>query len=125
MHSFLTANNDIEASADMTRCAELAGFAGEELIINFANGFAVGMVVEQAILAAAETGELTRATFADALRSQVWETGGITCPLDWTESQHSPCTAAFTYDPESGGMVPLNPFEFYAPALDAEYGIAG
>ena len=123
MHSFLTANNDIEASEEMTRCAELAGYAGEELIINFANGFAVGMVVEQAILAAAETGELTRATFSEALRSQPWETGGITCPLDWTTSQHSPCAAAFTYDPDTGGMVPLNSFEFYAPAIDGVYGI--
>ena len=32
MHSFLPANNDIEASAEMTRCAEVAGYAGEELV---------------------------------------------------------------------------------------------
>ena len=124
MHSFLTANNDIEAAAEMTRCAELAGYAGEELIINFANGFAVGMVVEQAILAAAaETGEVTRQSFADVLKTQVWDTGGITCPLDWRTSQHSPCVAPFTYDEATGGMVTLNPFEFYAELLDQVYGI--
>ena len=126
MHSFLTANEGIEASEQMTRCAELAGYGGEELIINFANGFAVGMVVEQAIIAAAEqTGELTRQTFADALRSQPWETAGITCPLDWTESQHSPCVAAFTYDEASGGMQAVNPFDFYADSIDEVYGIGG
>lgn len=124
MHSFLTANNDIEASAEMARCAELAGYAGEELVINFAHGFADGMIIEQALLAAAETGELTRDSFTEALRSQVWDTGGITCPADWTASQHSPCVAAFSYDPESGGMVPVHPFDFYADALDGEYGIA-
>lgn len=125
MHSFLPANNDIEASAEMTRCAELAGYAGEELVINFAHGFADGMIVEQAIMAAAATGELTRDSFTEALRSQVWDTGGITCPVDWTDSQISPCVAPFTYDPESGGMVPVHPFEFYADAIDGEYGIAG
>jgi branched-chain amino acid transport system substrate-binding protein len=123
MHSFLTSNNDIEAGPEMDRCAELAGYADEGLIINFANGYAVGNIVEQAILAAAETGELTRASFTEALHSQVWDTGGITCPVDWTTSQHSPCVAAFTYDPATGGMVTLNPFEFYADSLDVEYGI--
>jgi branched-chain amino acid transport system substrate-binding protein len=125
MHSFLPANNDIEASDEMTRCAELAGYAGDELTINFAHGFAVGMIIEGAILESAKSGELTRASFAEALTSQVWDTQGITCPVDWTSNQHSPCVAPFTYDPESGGMVPVNPFDFYAESLDQEYGIAG
>jgi ABC-type branched-subunit amino acid transport system substrate-binding protein len=123
MHSFLPANNDIEASEDMTRCAAAAGYEGEELIINFAHGFANGYILEGALLAAAETGELSRASFTEALRSEPWETGGITCPVDWTESQHSPCVAPFTYDAETGGMVPLNTFEFFADSLDGEYGI--
>lgn len=123
MHSFLPANNDIEASAEMARCAELAGYAGEELTINFAHGFANGLIVEAAMLAAAETGELTRESFTEALRSQVWDTQGITCPVDWTAGQHSPCVAPFRLDAETGGMVPVNPFEYYAESLDAEYGV--
>jgi branched-chain amino acid transport system substrate-binding protein len=123
MHSFLPANNDIEASEDMTRCADAAGYAGEELVINFAHGFANGYILEGALLAAGETGELSRESFTEALRSEPWDTGGITCPVDWTESQHSPCVAAFTFDEESGGMVPKHPFEFYADSLDGEYGI--
>ncbi len=126
MHSFLPANNDIEAAPEMTRCAELAGYAGDELTINFAHGFAVGMIIEQAMIAAAEqSGELNRETFNQALKSQVWETGGITCPVDWTTSQHSPCVAPFTYDPESGGMVALNPFDFYADAIAGQFGFGG
>jgi branched-chain amino acid transport system substrate-binding protein len=123
MHSFLPANNDIPAAAEMTRCAAESGYAGDELTINYANGFAVGMIVHQAILEAAKSGELTRASFTDALRAQVWDTEGITCPVDWTSSQHSPCVAAFTYDPESKGMVALQPFDVYADSIDAEYGI--
>jgi ABC-type branched-subunit amino acid transport system substrate-binding protein len=123
MHSFLPANNDIEASEEMTRCAEVAGYPGEELTINFAHGFANGIILEGALLAAAETGEVTRESFAEALRSQVWETQGITCPIDWTAGQHSPCVAPFTLDAETGGMVPVNPFDYYAESLDAEYGI--
>jgi ABC-type branched-subunit amino acid transport system substrate-binding protein len=125
MHSFLPANNDIEASEDMTRCAEAAGYGGEELVINFAHGFANGYILEGALLAAGETGEVTRESFAEALRSQPWETGGITCPVDWTESQHSPCVAAFTFDDATGGMVPVNGFDFYAESIDGEYGITG
>jgi branched-chain amino acid transport system substrate-binding protein len=123
MHSFLPANNDIPAAPEMTRCAELAGYEGEELWINFAHGFANGMILEGALLAAAETGELSRDSFTEALRSQVWETGGITCPVDWTTSQHSPCVAPFTFDPDTGGMVPVHPFDYYADSIDGEYGI--
>jgi ABC-type branched-subunit amino acid transport system substrate-binding protein len=123
MHSFLPANNDIEASEDMTRCAEAAGYAGEELVINFAHGFANGYILEGALLAAGETGELTRESFSEALRSEMWETGGITCPVDWTERQHSPCVAPFSFNEENGGMTPVNPFEFYAESIDGEYGI--
>ena len=124
MHSFMTANNDIEAAAEMTRCAALAGYEGEELIINFAHGFAVAMVLEQAIIKTAETlGEVTRQGLTDTLKSQPWESGGISCPMDWTEVNHSPCAAPFTYDAASGGMVPLGPFGAYADYLDGVYGI--
>ena len=123
MHSFLPANNDIAAAAEMTRCAEVAGYQGEEMWINFAHGFANGMILKGALEAAAATGELSRDSFTEALRSQVWDTQGITCPIDWTQGQHSPCVAPFTFDAASGGMVPVHPFDYYASALDGEYGI--
>ena len=122
-HSFLSANNETEASADMTRCAELAGYAGEELTNNFAHGYLNGYIFEQAVLRAAETGELSRESFVEALRGK-FDTLGITCPIDWTnEQRHSPCGAAFSLDPASGGMVAANPFDFYADQFDREYGI--
>jgi ABC-type branched-subunit amino acid transport system substrate-binding protein len=122
-HSFLSANNETEASADMTRCAELAGYAGEELTNNFAHGYLNGYIFEQAVLRAAETGELSRESFVEALRGK-FDTLGITCPIDWTnEQRHSPCGAAFSLDPVSGGMVAANPFDFYADQFDREYGI--
>lgn len=122
-HSFLSANNETEASADMTRCAELAGYAGEELTNNFAHGYLNGYIFEQAVLRAAETGELSRESFVEALRGK-FDTLGITCPIDWTnEQRHSPCGAAFSLDPVSGGMVAANAFDFYADQFDREYGI--
>lgn len=123
-HSFLAANNDIEAADEMTRCAALAGYEGEELNNNFAHGYLNGWIFEQAVMRAAETGELTRESFVAALRGK-FDTQGITCPIDWTDSQHSPCGAAFSLDPATGGLVPANPFEFYQSQFDGEYGIAG
>ncbi|MEQ8716771.1 MAG: ABC transporter substrate-binding protein [Acidimicrobiales bacterium] len=123
-HTFITANNDIEASAEMTRCAELVGYSGDELVNNFAHGFLNAYIFEQAAIRAVEaTGELTRATLTDALRAAPFDTMGISCPVDWTTSQHSPCGAAFVLDPATGGMVPVEPFEFYAPQVDGVYGI--
>ena len=53
----------------------------------------------------------------------VLDTMGLTCPIDWSTSQHSPCGAAFSLDAGSGGMVAANAFDFYASQLDGEYGI--
>ena len=125
MHSFLTANNDIEASAELERCASLAGYGGEHLNLNFAHGFLNAYVFEQAVLKAAETGELSRESLTEALKG-TFDTWGITCPIDWSaHPYHSPCGAAFSLDPASGGMVPANPFSFYADNFDGEYGIGG
>ncbi len=123
MHSFLTANNDIEASAEMERCAELAGYGGEHLNLNFAHGFLNGYVFEQAVMRAAETGELSRESLTEALKG-TFDTMGLTCPIDWSSHpRHSQCGAAFSLDPATGGMVPANPFEFYSDSFDGEYGI--
>jgi len=122
MHSFLTANNSIEASAEMERCASLAGYGGEHLNLNFAHGFLNGYVFHQAVERAAETGDLSRDSLTDARRG-TFDTMGITCPIDWSASQHSQCGAAFSLDPGTSGMVPANPFSFYADTFDGEYGL--
>ena len=123
IHSFLTANNNIEASDMMEECATLAGYDGEHLNLNFAHGFLNGYVFHQAVERAAETGELSRESLTDALKGS-FDTMGITCPIDWTaHPHHSQCGAAFSLDTASGGMVPANPFSFYADNFDGEYGI--
>ena len=115
MHSFLTANNDIEASAELERCASLAGYGGEHLNLNFAHGFLNAYVFEQAVLKAAETGELSRESLTEALKG-TFDTWGITCPIHWSaHPYHSPCGAAFSLDPASGGMVPANPSQPNTP----------
>ncbi|WP_419845507.1 ABC transporter substrate-binding protein [Candidatus Poriferisocius sp.] len=122
IHSFMTANNNIAASADMERCATLAGYDGEHLNLNFSHGFLNGYVFHQAVERAAETGELSRESLTEALKG-TFDTMGITCPIDWSSSNHSQCGAAFSLDTASGGMVPANPFSFYADSFDGEYGI--
>ncbi len=122
IHSFMTANNNIAASADMERCATLAGYDGEHLNLNFSHGFLNGYVFHQAVERAAETGELSRESLTEALKG-TFDTMGITCPIDWSASNHSQCGAAFSLDTASGGMVPANPFSFYADSFDGEYGI--
>ena len=123
IHSFLTANNNIEASAMMEECASLAGYDGEHLNLNFAHGFLNGYVFHQAVERAAETGELSRESLTEALKGS-YDTMGITCPIDWAaHPHHSQCGAAFSLDAASGGMVAANPFSFYAENFDGEYGI--
>ncbi len=122
VNSYLTANNDTEGAAELVRCAALAGYAGEELILTFVQGFVSAMVIDQAVERAAETGEVSRESVTEALKG-TFETMGLTCTIDWTTSQHSPCGAPFSYDAATGGMVPSNPFDFYAPSFDGEYGI--
>ena len=121
-HSFLSSNNSSEGAAQLERCAALAGYEGEELTLNFAHGYLNGYVFHQAVLKAAETGELSRESLTEALHGQ-FDTLGLTCPIDWTNSQHSPCGAAFALDPATGGMAAANPFDFYADVFDGEYGI--
>ena len=90
--------------------------------MNFAHGYLNGYIFHQAVLRAAETGELSRDSLTEALRGQ-FDTLGLTCPIDWSSSQHSPCGAVFSLDPATGGMIAANPFDFYADTFDGEYGI--
>jgi ABC-type branched-subunit amino acid transport system substrate-binding protein/ABC-type nitrate/sulfonate/bicarbonate transport system substrate-binding protein len=124
VHSFKTSSSDIEAAAMMTRCANLAGYPGEDLVNNFAHGFVNSYILHQAIekAAAANNGDVTRASLTKALQGK-FDTMGISCDIDWTTSNHSPCGAPFTMDRATGGMVPAGEFSEYAEFLDGVYGI--
>ena len=124
VHSFKTSSSDIEAAPMMTRCADLAGYPGEDKVNNFAHGFVNSYILHQAIVKAAEqnSGNVTRATLTKALQGK-FDTMGISCDIDWTTSNHSPCGAPFTMDRASGGMVPAGEFSEYAEFLDGVYGI--
>ena len=125
VHTFMPSNNDIEAAADMTRCAELAGYSGEDLTNNFAHGYLNALILDEAIRRAAEAndGVVNRETVTEALGAAPFDTQGISCTIDWTTTQNSPCGAPFQLDPATGGMVPANPFDFYSDTLDGVYGI--
>jgi branched-chain amino acid transport system substrate-binding protein len=124
VHSFKTSSSDIEAAPMLTRCADLAGYPGEDKVNNFAHGFVNSYILHQAIekAAAANGGDVTRATLTKALQGK-FDTMGISCDIDWTTSNHSPCGAPFTMDRASGGMVPAGEFSEYAEFLDGVYGI--
>ena len=124
VHSFKTSSSDIEAAPMLTRCADLAGYPGEDKVNNFAHGFVNSYILHQAIekAAAANGGDVTRAALTKALQGK-FDTMGISCDIDWTTSNHSPCGAPFTMDRASGGMVPAGEFSEYAGFLDGIYGI--
>jgi ABC-type nitrate/sulfonate/bicarbonate transport system substrate-binding protein len=65
---------------------------------------------------------VTRATLTKALQGK-FDTMGISCDIDWTTSNHSPCGAPFTMDRATGGMVPAGEFSDYAEFMDGVYGI--
>jgi ABC-type branched-subunit amino acid transport system substrate-binding protein len=124
VHSFKTSSSDIEAAAMLTRCADLAGYPGEDKVNNFAHGFVNSYILHQAIVKAAEqnSGNVTRTSLTKALQGK-FDTMGISCDIDWTTSNHSPCGAPFTMDRATGGMVPAGEFSEYAEFLDGVYGV--
>jgi iron(III) transport system substrate-binding protein len=124
VHSFKTSSSDIEGAAMLTRCADLAGYPGEDKVNNFAHGFVNSYILHQAIVKAAEqnSGNVTRETLTKALQGK-FDTMGISCEIDWTTSNHSPCGAPFTMDRATGGMVPAGEFSEYAEFMDGVYGI--
>ena len=123
IHSFLSAINDSDAAADRARCADAAGYAGEELTLNFAHGYLNDHLFKQAVERAAESGEVSRESLTAALKGGPFDTLGLSCPIDWGGGNHSQCGAVFSLDAATGGMVAANPFDFYASVFDGEYGI--
>jgi branched-chain amino acid transport system substrate-binding protein len=121
VHSFLP------YTADCDMCKTIRDFiAGTEWekqakAINFTNGWLNGMIIVQAIERAAQTGVLDRESFNKALRG-AFDTGGLTCPIDWTTSNHSPCVVPFSWDASKGVLTPLGSFDEWSKTIVGEYG---
>lgn len=121
IHSFLPGNVETPGTKEMVAAVEGTEYEDDVQYLNFSDGWVDGMVIHQAILKAAEaSGEVTRDTLHDALQS-TFDVGGITCPIDWTESNHSPCAAPFEWNGEA--LEPVAPFEEWADEIDGEYGV--
>ena len=106
IHSFVTLAEDVPGAAIIRDFVGGAGsqYADDAKHINFTHGWVGGKVIHQAILRAAETGSLTRASLLAALSSD-FAMEGLTCDIDWTTSNHSPCAAPFSHDGENMRIV--------------------
>jgi len=124
IHSFLTFADDSEGSAEIREFIEGEGssFAADAAHINFTHGWLGGMIIHQAIERAAETGEVTRASFHDALKGP-YDVKGLTCDLDWTEINFNPCAAPFASS-DGVSMQIEGSFAQWAEHIDGEYGVA-
>ncbi|MDP6582378.1 MAG: ABC transporter permease, partial [Vicinamibacterales bacterium] len=65
----------------------------------------------------AAPGDIPRTDYR-VVSQDYFDTMGISCDIDWTTSNHSPCGAPFTMDRATGGMVPAGEFSEYAEFLD-------
>jgi branched-chain amino acid transport system substrate-binding protein len=106
IHSFVTYVEDVPGAAAIRDFIAGAGsqYAADAKHINFSHGWVGGKIIHQAILRAAETGTLTRASLLAAL-SSTFEMEGLTCDVDWSSSNHSPCAAPFSHDGENMRIV--------------------
>jgi len=120
VHSFNPVNVDVPGAVEMADFIAGTDYEEDALHINFAHGWVNVMVLEQAILRAAEeSGELTRSTLFEALRSAPFDMRGLTCNPDWTTSNHSPCAAPYAWD--GSGLNPVESFDAWGQYLDEEY----
>lgn len=126
IHSFLTYADDSEGSEEISEFIEGEGsaYAADAAHINFTHGWVGGMIIHQAIERAAESGELTRASFQEGLQGP-YDVKGLTCDIDWSgEANANACAAPFASD-DGENMQIVGSFEQWAEHIDAEYGIGG
>jgi len=123
VHSFVTIADDVPGTAVIRDFVAGAGasYAADAQHNNFTMGWVGGRIIHEAVLRAAESGSLTRSTFLAALRG-TFEMDGLTCDVDWTESNHSACAAPFTSDGTSMRIV--GTFEDWSQKLRRVY-VAG
>lgn len=120
-HSFLTYADESEGGQEIQAFIEGdgSGYAEDASHINFSHGWLGGMLIHQAIERAAESGELTRESFYEALQGPM-DTKGLTCDIDWSEPPFiNPCAAPFSSDGEE--MHVVGSFEEWTESIKAEY----
>ncbi len=119
IHSFLPSTSECDLCATIREYAEGTDFEAATREINFSHGWLDIFIAIQAIERAAESGELSRASLHEALQGE-FDTGGLSCPIDWSESNHSPCAAPFQWQGDRIDVV--GSFEEWAAVLEGEYG---
>ena len=121
-HSFLTYADESEGGQEIQafiESGEGADYAQDAAHINFTHGWLGGMAIRQAIERAAESGELTRESFYEALQGPI-DTKGLTCDIDWSEPPFiNPCAAPFSSDGQEMHIV--GSFEEWAQSITADY----
>lgn len=115
VHSFLPGSMETPATEELRAAVEGTEHEDQLSHLNFTDGWVDGMIIRQAIERAAEdSGELTRATLHEALQGE-FDVDGLTCPVDWTGSNYSPCAAPFEWTGD--GLEPVEPFDAWADAI--------
>lgn len=122
VHSFLAPTSDCDACGEIRDF--VAGTEWEDQIteINFGHGWLDIMIAVQAIERAAESGEVSRASLFEALQGK-FETGGLSCPIDWSESNHSPCAAPFEWLLDEDRIEVVDSLQAWQDSLDGNYGL--
>lgn len=123
-HSFLSSQGDCEMCATIREFVKGTEWEEEAVELNFSDGWHEVLIAAEAAKRAAEaSGELTWETMNQGLTSGEFDTGGLTCNPDWSQSNHSPCAAVFRWNGEY--MAPVQPFEASADVIDGEYRVGG
>lgn len=121
-HSFLTYADESEGGAEIEEfitSSDGQAYEDDAAHINFTHGWLGGMIIHQAIERAAETGELTRESFHQALQGS-FDVKGLTCEIDWSQAPFmNPCAAPFTSDGEHMRIV--GSFDQWSGFIQAEY----
>jgi branched-chain amino acid transport system substrate-binding protein len=123
VHSFLPSTGDCEMCLTIQEFVAGTEWEAASTEANFTHGWLDIMITVQAIeRAAADSGEVTRATLIDALNG-TFDTGGLSCPIDWSTSTHSPCAAPFQWNSGESQLEVVEDFDFWADAIDGDYGL--
>jgi branched-chain amino acid transport system substrate-binding protein len=124
IHSFTAVNNDCEICGDIMDFVAGTQWEDATTEINFAHGWLNVRIAVQAIERAAEmSGEVSRATLTEALQAGPFDTGGLSCPIDWSDSRHSPCAAPMQWIDADGRIEPFMGFEEWRQYIDGVYGL--
>ncbi len=121
IHSFVTADDEGPGAAEIRDFIEGDGsaYAGNAVHSGFTQGWVAGSIIHQALERAAETGTVDRTSFHTALQG-TFDAHGLTCDVDWSEANHSPCAVPFGSDGES--MISIGDFEQWAEHIKGVYG---